>query len=109
MEDVGGSEVRGVIPRGAGVRRRPVTPPPSRETIPMLAVAVRNDKQNLQLTHASGVLEFGRGPQRGGTARCTIDDAWVSRDHVHVEELSGGRVLVRNLSQRAAIELSDGT
>lgn len=75
----------------------------------MLLIAVSNEKQTLHLEHAGGLLEFGRGPQRANTARCTIDDAWVSRDHLIVEELSPGRIRLQNLSQRAPVDLGDGT
>jgi adenylate cyclase len=73
----------------------------------MLVIAVSNEKQNLRLEHA-GTIEFGRGPQRSGVTRCTVDDAWVSRDHLQVEELPADRVRLQNLSRRTPVELSDG-
>src|SRR5262245_45738507 len=76
----------------------------------MLRIAVKNEKQDLQLEHAAGPLEFGRSPQqRPGAARCSIDDGWVSRDHLQVEELPAGRVRLRNISSRAPIDLGDGS
>lgn len=74
----------------------------------MLTIAVQNAKQNLQLEHASGLLEFGRGPQRPGSLRCVIEDVSVSRDHLQVEELATNRVRLLNLSQRVPVELADG-
>ena len=73
----------------------------------MLVIAVSNEKQNLRLEHL-GTIEFGRGPERPGVTRCTIDDAWVSRDHLQVEELPADRARLQNLSRRTAVELSDG-
>jgi adenylate cyclase len=73
----------------------------------MLAISVTNGKQNKQFEHGAGPLEFGR-IARGPTPRLVIDDGFVSRDHVRVEELPGGRLAVTNLSARNPILLADG-
>jgi adenylate cyclase len=74
----------------------------------MLAVTVTNERQQRQFDHAAGPLEFGRGLLRD-TPRCVIDDPFVSRDQLRVEELPNGRVRLKNLSQRNPAFLSDGS
>jgi adenylate cyclase len=74
----------------------------------MLTIHVANDRQDQQLEHAAGALEFGRGPQRE-VPRFVIEDGYVSRDHLQVEEQPPGRLRVTNLSQRQLVELPDGT
>ena len=73
----------------------------------MLCFSIKNDRQNKQFDHPAGPIEFGRGPQ-GELPRFVLDDGFVSRDHLRVEEISGGRARVRNLSTKHPIELSDG-
>src|SRR5208283_2926678 len=89
---------------GQGVRPR------SRATkrTSMLRIAVTNSAQNSQLDHPAGPLEFGRGPQRY-LPRCIIQDNFVSRDHLRVEELPGGRVRLYNLSSKSEVGFPDGT
>src|SRR5262249_7428820 len=58
--------------------------------------------------HSAGPLELGRGPQRNDVPRCTIQDLYVSKDHVLLRELEDGQVRLENLSQRNAIRLGDG-
>jgi adenylate cyclase len=74
----------------------------------MLRFVIANKQERRQLEHAAGPIEFGRGPPRDDTARCVVQDPFMSRDHVHVQEVDGGRVHVGNLSQRNAIRLADG-
>jgi adenylate cyclase len=73
----------------------------------MIRVKVSNDRQQTQLEHAAGALEFGRGPQRG-VARIVIEDAFCSRDQLRVEERPGQRLFVENLSTKNPISLSTG-
>jgi adenylate cyclase len=73
----------------------------------MFVVRVTNDKQNEQFEH-TGVLEFGRAPQRADTRRCQLDDLYVSRDHLRVEELPDGRIRLENLSVSRPVFLPDG-
>src|SRR5260221_14047246 len=70
----------------------------------MLRFHISNKWERQQVDHASGPIEFGRGPKRGNAKRFVIkDDLCVSRDHVRVEETSQGRVRVDNLSTRNPI------
>ncbi len=85
-----------------------VTKPRLVQTTVMLFISVSNKKQNRQLEHRDGPFEFGRGP-RGDVPRFVIEDGFVSRDHLHVEELPGDRLAVRNLSSRNPVLLPDGT
>jgi adenylate cyclase len=73
----------------------------------MLRIYVTNDKQRQWLDHANGLLELGRGPQRG-TARFRIEDIFVSRDQLRIREANDGRVCVENLSLKSPVLLMDG-
>ncbi len=75
----------------------------------MLRIQVNNKRERQQFDHPGALLEFGRGPQRDNIARCVVQDAYVSKDHVSVEELPAGLVRVRNLSQRNSIRLADNS
>ncbi|MBY0527840.1 MAG: hypothetical protein K2R98_30870 [Gemmataceae bacterium] len=74
----------------------------------MLRIRVLNQEQVQDLDHATGPLEFGRGLRRE-VPRVVIAHAGVSRDHLRIEELPGGRVRVENLSQRNPVQVSSGT
>jgi signal transduction histidine kinase len=69
----------------------------------MLTLTVTNQLETQQLTHNAGPLEIGRGPGRAGTARVTVRDAFVSRDHVRLEERPGRKVRVSNLSAKSSV------
>src|SRR5277367_2290248 len=73
----------------------------------MIRVKVSNDKQQTQLDHPRGALEFGRGPQRS-VARIVVDDAFCSRDQLRIEEMTGNRLALENLSSKNPISLSTG-
>jgi adenylate cyclase len=73
----------------------------------MLRIRVANTKQTQEVEHATGPLEFGRGPQRG-IKRIIIDDDYVSRDQMRVEELPDGWLRVENLSLRTRIDTLSG-
>lgn len=73
----------------------------------MLRIQVANKRQREIFEHGSGPIEFGRGQQRDVT-RFVIADSSVSRDQIRLEELSGGRVVVENLSGRVPLRLSEG-
>ncbi|HEV3438750.1 MAG TPA: ATP-binding protein [Gemmata sp.] len=73
----------------------------------MLAVTVTNKLETQQLTHKAGPLEIGRGPSRDGMARVVVRDAFVSRDHVRFEELTGRKVRVLNLSTKAPVTVDN--
>ncbi len=69
----------------------------------MLTLTVANKLETQQLSHNAGPLEIGRGPARTGTARVVVKDAFVSRDHIRVEEVPGRKVKVVNLSTKAPL------
>jgi adenylate cyclase len=74
----------------------------------MLTIQVSNQKQTQQFEHASGPLEFGRGPKRK-SERFVINDLFVSRDQLRIEELPHNRVLAENLSNKQEVLLADGS
>jgi signal transduction histidine kinase len=73
----------------------------------MFSVTVSNKLETQQLTHNRGPLEFGRGPARDGAARVVVRDAFVSRDHVRLEEQPGGKVRIVNLSTKAPVMIDN--
>jgi adenylate cyclase len=75
----------------------------------MLRFHLSNKREHQQFEHLSGALELGRGPKRGSVARCVIQDLYVSKDHVRLEEKDRGLVRVENLSQRNPVWFSDNT
>jgi adenylate cyclase len=75
----------------------------------MLRIRVSNKLEQQEIEHASGPLEFGRGPARNNIARCMLKDLYVSKDHVRILELENGHVRVENLSQRNSIRLDDAS
>src|SRR5262245_46079644 len=72
----------------------------------MISCQITNERESQQLEHPQGPLEFGRGPKRGEVPRCIIQDPYVSKDHVLVEEVTPGQVRVENLSKKQPIWLS---
>jgi signal transduction histidine kinase len=72
----------------------------------MLRCNVSNDAERQALEHDQGPLEFGRGPKRGSVVRCIVQDPYVSKDHVRIEEQPGGKVRIDNLSSKQPIWLS---
>ena len=75
----------------------------------MLQIHLSNKREQQHFEHASGPLEFGRGPQRNCMPRCIIQDLYVSKDHLRLLELDDGQVRVENLSQRNSIRLADSS
>jgi adenylate cyclase len=75
----------------------------------MLRFTVSNKREQQQFDHQGGPIEFGRGAQRNNVPRCIVQDLYVSKDHVKVDELENGRVRVENLSQRNSIRLADNS
>lgn len=69
----------------------------------MLTLSITNKLEQQQLTHKSGALEIGRGPARPGAVRVVVKDAFVSRDHVRIEEAPGKKVKISNLSAKAPV------
>lgn len=72
----------------------------------MLHLTLSNERQKQNVQHPRGPLEFGRGPQRE-VVRVIVEDRYVSRDQLRLEELSTGRVRVLNLG--APMLLGDGS
>ncbi|MBY0525737.1 MAG: adenylate/guanylate cyclase domain-containing protein [Gemmataceae bacterium] len=71
----------------------------------MLQFRVSNDKQHVQFDHSDGPIEFGR--RRGGSLpRFVLEDKYVSRNHLRIEELPRGRVRIDNLSTRTPVKLT---
>lgn len=76
----------------------------------MLLFQISNKCTRQQFEHGDGPIEFGRGPKRESTPRCSIlDDPYVSKDHVRIEESAAGKVQIENLSTRNPIWLADNT
>ena len=73
----------------------------------MLTLTVANKLETQQLTHSAGPLELGRGPVRPGSARVVVRDAFVSRDHIRIEELPNRKVNVANLSTKAPVTVDN--
>jgi len=73
----------------------------------MLRIQVSNRRESQQFEHASGPIEFGRGPKAGAVSRCVIQDLSVSRNHMRAEEVADGRLRVENLSEKNSIRLAD--
>jgi signal transduction histidine kinase len=71
--------------------------------VPMLTLTITNKSETQQIAHPSGPLEVGRGPARTGAPRAVVKDAFVSRDHLRLEERPGRKVKVHNLSARAPV------
>lgn len=73
----------------------------------MLSIRVVNERQDRQVEHAAGPLEFGRGPQQQ-VARCVVEDPFASRDHLQIEELPSSRLRVKNLSAKQPLAMPAG-
>ncbi|MDY3556000.1 ATP-binding protein [Gemmata sp. JC717] len=73
----------------------------------MLTLTIKNNLETQQLTHQSGPLELGRGPMRSGVSRVVVRDAFVSRDHIRLEEQPGRKVKVANLSTKAPVTVDN--
>src|SRR5205823_3116530 len=71
----------------------------------MLRFLITNKRERQSFEHLAGPIEFGRGPERDNIPRCVVQDGYISRDHVKVEEQPDGRIKVDNLSQRNSIRV----
>ena len=74
----------------------------------MLFVTYSNPRQQQELEHAAGPLEFGRIAHRGAQ-RVVLDDPHVSRDQLRIRERSNGLLEIENLSRQVPVYLADGT
>jgi len=71
----------------------------------MLRFSISNKRERQQFEHLTGPIEFGRGPEREGITRCVVQDGYISRDHMRVEEQADNRLRVENLSARNSIRV----
>ncbi len=74
----------------------------------MLKISIQDRKGSSDLDHDEGPLLLGRHPE-GDVAKYIISDPRVSRSHLLIEELDGGRLQLENLSGKNPVVLSDGT
>lgn len=75
----------------------------------LLHFRVSNTHEVRDFTHARGPIEFGRVPSSDGHPRCVIQDRFVSKDHVRIEQTEAGKVWLQNLSQRNRIRIDAAT
>jgi adenylate cyclase len=73
----------------------------------MLQIYASN-KWESKSKQAAGPVIFGREPEPGGDF-CVLQDPFVSRSQLKVEELPGGRVRFENLSRTNPAVFADGT
>jgi adenylate cyclase len=75
----------------------------------MLRITITDPRTSQTRTHLhqAGAIEFGRGPKQGNVERCVIDGDFISRNHMRIEELAGGKIQVHNLSTTNPIRLHD--
>lgn len=69
----------------------------------MLRITITNSKQQRQLSHGGGPLEFGR-VMHPGKDRVVLDDPFVSRDQLRISE-QGDRLKIENLSRQTPIQV----
>jgi adenylate cyclase len=72
----------------------------------MLRILVHTPTGHEQLDHPAGPLEIGRGPKRE-LPRLTVEDLYVSRDHLRIEEQPDNRVRLENISRKNPGEIED--
>jgi adenylate cyclase len=64
----------------------------------MIHFNVSNERQSTEFDHQSGVIEFGRAPADDGS-RFVIEDRYVSRCQLRVEQVSDRQIRIDNLGQ----------
>jgi adenylate cyclase len=72
-----------------------------------MQVSVSNKAGMTRFEHAGGPLEFGR-EARPGTLRRVIDDPYLSKNQLRIEEIPGSRLRVENLSSKVAVRTTEG-
>ena len=75
----------------------------------MLRFRVNNKLQQQEFDHPAGPIEIGRGGARDDVPRCVVQDLYVSKDHISVQETPAAKIQVRNLSARNSIRLADNS
>ena len=73
----------------------------------MLLAYISHKNQTEKLVIERGPLVFGRNPQ-GPAPRKVLPDLYVSGDHLRVDELTGGRIRLENLSKKVPVSLATG-
>ncbi len=73
----------------------------------MLSLVIQNERQQLQYRHRAGPITLGRHPD-SNMPQIEIDDRYVSRRQLTLEELPQGYLRLENLG-RNDLELNDGT
>ncbi|NBY02723.1 MAG: adenylate/guanylate cyclase domain-containing protein [Planctomycetes bacterium] len=71
----------------------------------MIHFTVIYNGQVAKVEHSGGPFELGRGPQRENIPRHTINDSYVSGNHVRIEQVENSKIRILNLSQRNSIRL----
>ena len=74
----------------------------------MLTLLISNKSGSRRITHDGGPFELGRA-DNGTGCRYVVEDPFISGDQMGVEEMSGGRLRISNLSRRVSIRLANGT
>lgn len=68
----------------------------------MLHIHANNPREHFEIEHASGPIEFGRGSGSSLARRAIVQDPYVSRSHIRLEE-AAGRLIVTNISQKSPV------
>jgi adenylate cyclase len=72
----------------------------------MLYITASSKSFQIAFGQDRGPVELGRGPKRA-VPRLIVQDPYVSKDQLRVEELSCGRVRLENLSRKIPVVLQD--
>lgn len=76
----------------------------------MLQITFTNQHQREVFSHEEkGPVEFGRSPSLTGSRHIVLNDDFVSRDQVLIEEFDPQTVRVQNVSSKVNLQLTDGT
>ena len=73
----------------------------------MLRFTISNEREQQSFDHAEGPIEFA-APNATNVPRCIVQDLYVSKDHVRVDEIEGGRVRVET-EPANSIRLADNS
>ncbi|QDU61786.1 Adenylate cyclase 1 [Planctomycetes bacterium Pan216] len=72
----------------------------------MFHVRVLGPREQREFLHDGNQLEFGRAGVTSGLTRCVLQDPFVSRDHLRLEDVGSGRVIATNLSKRNIVRVT---
>jgi len=73
----------------------------------MITILITNRVESQQIVHPGGPIEIGRGPPRDTMPRLVVQDAFVSRDHLRIVEVSPKQVRIENISTKAPIAVDN--